>query len=190
MRKLGLCPKRRRRFRITTDSNHGFYVHPNLLGRDFEICEHYKVWVSDITYIWTDENCLFLASVLDLYSRKVVGWSMSDSLRSKIAVDALEMAINARKPAAGLIHHSDRGIQYPCGDYQKVIRRAEMHPSISRKGDCWETAVAESFFSTLKKELVYRTKFETRDQAGGKSLSLLKCFITGSGCIHIWVIWA
>jgi len=134
------------------------------------------VWVSDITYIWTDEGWLFLASVIDLYSRKVVGWSMSESLKSKVAVDALEMAIGARKPAAGLIHHSDRGVQYACGDYQKVIKRSEMRPSMSRKGDCWDNSVAESFFSTLKKELVYRTKFETRDQARREIFEFIEVF--------------
>lgn len=176
MRKLGLFPKRKRRFRITTNSRHGFDVHPNLLGREFKVKERDRVWVSDITYIWTDEGWLFLASVIDLYSRKVVGWSMSDSLRSKVAVDALEMAIAARKPAAGLIHHSDRGVQYACGDYQKVIMHAEMHPSMSRKGDCWDNSVAESFFSTLKKELIYQVRFKTREQARREIFEYIEVF--------------
>jgi putative transposase len=106
-------------------------------------------------YIWTDEGWLFLATVIDLFSRKVVGWSMIESLRSQIAIDAVEMAIAARNPASGLgSHHSDRGVQYACGEYQKIIRRTGMRPSMSRKGDCWDNSVAESFFSTLKKELV------------------------------------
>jgi len=176
MRKLGIFPKRRRRFRITTNSKHKFDVYPNLLKRDFTVYERDRAWVSDITYIWTDEGWLFLASVIDLYSRKVVGWSMSDSLKSKIATDALEMAIAARKPKPGLIHHSDRGIQYACGDYQKIIKRAEMRPSMSRKGDCWDNSVAESFFSTLKKELVWRTRFETREHARREIFEFIEVF--------------
>ncbi len=165
MRKLGLIARRRRRFRITTNSKHGFEVYENLLKRDFKVDGPDQVWVGDITYIWTDEGWLFLATVIDLFSRKVVGWSMSESLRSQIAIDALEMAIAARNPNPGLIHHSDRGVQYACGDYQKIIRRVGMRPSMSRKGDCWDNSVAESFFSTLKKELVWRTKFESREDA-------------------------
>jgi transposase InsO family protein len=134
------------------------------------------VWVSDITYIWTDEGWLFLATVIDLFSRKVVGWSMSESLKSQIAIDALEMAIAARGPAPGLIHHSDRGVQYACGDYQRVITRAGMRPSMSRKGDCWDNSVAESFFSTLKKELVWRMKFETREHARREIFEFVEVF--------------
>lgn len=165
MRKLGLFPKRRRRFHITTDSKHGFEIHPNLLKRNFKADGPDQVWVSDITYIWTSEGWLFLAAVIDLFSRKVVGWSMSKSLKAQVAVDALEMAISARNPAPGLIHHSDRGVQYACSDYQKVITKAGMRPSMSRKGDCWDNSVAESFFSTLKKEMIYHVKYETRDEA-------------------------
>jgi len=176
MSKLGLCPKRRRRFRITTDSKHGFEVYPNLLKRDFKVDGPDQVWVSDITYIWTAEGWLFLATVIDLFSRKVVGWSMSESLRATIATDALEMAIAARNPAPGLIHHSDRGVQYACGDYQKVIRRAGMRPSMSRKGDCWDNSVAESFFSTLKKEMIYHIKFETREEARRDIFEFIEVF--------------
>lgn len=176
MRKLGLWPKRRRRFRITTDSKHGFEVYENLLRRDFRVYGPDEVWVSDITYIWTDEGWLFLATVIDLFSRKVVGWSMSASLKRQIAIDALEMAIAARNPAPGLIHHSDRGVQYACGDYQKVIRRAGMRPSMSRKGDCWDNSVAESFFSTLKKEMIYHVRLETREQASREIFEFVEVF--------------
>ncbi|MEN6415831.1 MAG: IS3 family transposase [Armatimonadota bacterium] len=176
MRKLGLIPKRRRRFRITTDSKHGFETYPDLLGRNFTVEQPNQVWVSDITYIWTDEGWLFLASVINLYSRKVVGWSMSKTLKATIAVDALKMAIAARRPSPGLIHHSDRGVQYACGKYQDVIKQAKMLPSMSRKGDCWDNSVAESFFSTLKKELVYHTRFETRDQARREIFEFVECF--------------
>lgn len=176
MRRLGLIAKRRRRFRITTNSKHGFDVYPNLLKRDFKVHGPDQVWVTDITYIWTDEGWLFLATVIDLFSRKVIGWSMSESLRSQIAIDALEMSVAARNPAPGLIHHSDRGVQYACGDYQKIITRVGMRPSMSRKGDCWDNSVAESFFSTLKKELVWRTKFESRDQARREIFEFIEVF--------------
>lgn len=176
MRKLGLFPKRRRRFTITTDSNHNFESYSNLLKRDFTADGPDRVWVGDITYIWTDEGWLFLATVIDLFSRKVVGWSMSDSLRSQIAMDALEMAISSRKPGSGLIYHSDRGVQYACNDYQKIIREAGICPSMSRKGDCWDNAAAESFFSTLKKELIYRKKFKTRSQARRDIFEFIEVF--------------
>lgn len=176
MRKLGLCPKRRRRFRITTNSKHGFEVYENLLKRDFKVDGPDQVWVSDITYIWTTEGWLFLATVIDLFSRKIVGWSMSESLKAGVAINALEMAIAARNPAPGLIHHSDRGVQYACGDYQKVIKRTGMRPSMSRKGDCWDNSVAESFFSTLKKEMIYHVKFETREEARRDIFDFIEVF--------------
>lgn len=176
MRELGLCPKRRRHFRITTNSKHPFEVHPNLLERNFKVTGSNQVWVSDITYIWTGEGWLYLATVIDLFSRRVVGWSMSESLKAQIAIDALEMAIATRKPAPGLIHHSDRGVQYACGEYQKILSRVGMRPSMSRKGDCWDNSVAESFFSTLKKELVWRTKFETREHARREIFEFIEVF--------------
>lgn len=176
MRSLGLFPKRRRNFKITTNSKHMFDVYPNLLKRNFAVYRPDQAWVGDITYVWTDEGWLFLSVIIDLYSRKVVGWSMSESLKSKIAIDALEMAIAIRKPGPALIHHSDRGVQYACNDYQKIIRRTHMCPSMSRKGDCWDNAVAESFFSTLKKELIYRKKFKTRDEARRKIFDFVEVF--------------
>ena len=176
MRQLGLCPKRRRKFRLTTDSKHGFPVYANLLARDFTSHASDSAWVGDITYIWTDEGWLFLATLLDLYSRKVVGWSMSESLKSRVAIDALEMAINIRKPPAGLLHHSDRGVQYACGAYQEVITKAGMLPSMSRKGDCWDNSVAESFFSTLKKELIYQRSFATREEACREIFDFIEVF--------------
>ncbi|HPP74827.1 MAG TPA: IS3 family transposase, partial [Armatimonadota bacterium] len=176
MKRLELCPKRRRRFRVTTNSKHPFEVHPNLLARDFRVMGPNQVWVSDITYIWTGEGWLYLETVIDLFSRKVVGWSMSESLKATTALDALQMAIAARNPAPGLIHHSDQGVQYACGDYQKSINRVGMVPSMSRKGDCWDNSVAESFFSTLKKELVWRTKYETREQARRELFEFIEVF--------------
>jgi transposase InsO family protein len=176
MRELGIMPKRRRRFRITTDSKHKFKAYPNLLDRNFYVSAADKAWVSDITYIWTDEGWLFLTSVIDLYSRRVVGWSMSGSLKSRIALNALDMAVKARRPAAGLVHHSDRGVQYDCGDYQKALRADGIRCSMSRKGDCWDNSVAESFFSTLKKELIYRKTFATRKGARRDILDFIEVF--------------
>jgi putative transposase len=176
MRQLGLCPKRGRKFRITTDSRHGFPVHPNLLARDFTFHAPNSAWVSDITYIWTNEGWLFLASVIDLYSRKVVGWSMSESLKSQVAIDALQMAITMRKPPVGLLHHSDRGVQYACGAYQQILKQAGMLPSMSRKGDCWDNSVAESFFSTLKKELIYQRNFVTKEEARREIFDFIEIF--------------
>jgi putative transposase len=165
MKRLGIGPKRRRKFQSTTDSKHHFPVHPNLLSRNFDVSAPNCVWTSDITYVPTDEGWLYLAGVMDLFNKGIVGWSMSDSLRSKIAVDALDMAIGKRKPSAGLIHHSDRGVQYACGEYQKILETKGLLCSMSRKGDCWDNAPMESFFATLKKELIHRRRFRTRDEA-------------------------
>ena len=176
MKKLGIAPKRQRRFRITTDSNHGFHIYPNLLMRNFHVDAANKVWVSDLTYIWTDEGWLFLATVIDLYSRRVVGWSMSKSLESRIAQDALDMAVRSRHPKEGLIHHSDRGVQYACKAYQEMLKKHGMVCSMSKKGDPWDNSVAESFFCTLKKELVYRKKFATREQSRREIFNFIEVF--------------
>lgn len=176
MRRLGLHPRRTRRFKSTTDSKHHFPVHPNLLAREFAVSSANCVWASDITYVATDEGWLYLATVIDLFSRRVVGWSMSDSLKSKLATDALEMALGSRQPKPGLIHHSDRGVQYACESYQSLLSKHGMRCSMSRKGDCWDNAVMESFFSTLKKELIYRTRFETRDQARAAIFEFIEVF--------------
>jgi putative transposase len=165
MRRLGIGPKRRRKYQPTTDSKHHFPVHPNMLDRNFNVSSPNIVWVSDITYVPTDEGWLYLGAVMDLFSKGIVGWSMSDSLKSKIAVDALDMAIGKRNPQPGLIHHSDRGVQYACSEYQEVLCKNGFQCSMSRKGDCWDNAAMESFFSTLKKELIHRKKFSTRDEA-------------------------
>ncbi len=165
MRRLGLSPRRKRRFVATTDSRHKYPVHPNLLRRNFVAESANRVWASDITYVPTDEGWLYLATVVDLFSRRIVGWSMSESLGAKLAVDALEMAVRARNPKGRLIHHSDRGVQYACSEYQAALGATGIICSMSRKGDCWDNAMAESLFSTLKKELIYQTRFRTREQA-------------------------
>jgi transposase InsO family protein len=165
MRKCGIKARRRRKYRVTTDSKHSFPVAENLLNREFFSAGPNHVWVSDITYIWTLEGWLYLAAVIDLHSRMVVGWSMSERLDRSLALDALSMAAGRRNPEPGLIHHSDRGIQYASNDYQAALMECEMRCSMSRKGDCWDNAVAESFFSTLKTERVHLRLYRSRTEA-------------------------
>jgi putative transposase len=135
-----------------------------------------KVWVSDITYIWTREGWMYLAAILDLFSRRVVGWSMEPYIDRTLALDALGMALRTRRPEPGLLHHSDRGIQYASGDYQKLLDEHGIDCSMSRKGDCWDNAVAESFFSTLKAELVHRVDYITRSQARASVFEYIEAF--------------
>jgi transposase InsO family protein len=140
---------------VTTDSEHGLPVAKNLLARDFTARRPNEKWVSDITYIRTRQGWLYLAVILDLFSRKVVGWSMKSDIKTHLLLEALTMAIKERKPAAGLIHHSDRGVQYASYLFQEALQKARMVCRMSRKGNCWDNAIAESFFSTLKRELIY-----------------------------------
>ena len=154
MRDHGLTGKRKGKVRqVTTDSTHGHAIAENRLERNFEADKPNQKWVADITYLPTTEGWLYLAAVLDLHSRRVVGWSMSDSLESQVVLDALEMARISRKPSAGLVYHSDRGVQYAAAVHRAVIERIGAVSSMSRKGNCWDNAVAESFFGTLKCEL-------------------------------------
>jgi putative transposase len=162
---MGLSARRKRRFRRTTDSAHAFPVAPNLLGRDFEASAPDRVWLADLTYIRTRAGWLYLAVVLDLFSRRVVGWAMADHLGHELALAALDMAIARRRPAAGLVHHSDRGVQYAAHGYRRRLREHGMLCSMSRKGDCWDNAPMESFFATLKGELVEERDYLTRDEA-------------------------
>ena len=149
----------------TTDSRHDFPIAPNLLQRNFTAAAPNRIWLADITYVDTDQGWLYLATVLDLYSRKIVGWAMCDHLRADLPSAALAMAISAQRPRAGLIHHSDRGVQYASEDYRKVIQSAGFRPSMSRKGDCYDNAPMESFFHTLKTELVHHQHYATREEA-------------------------
>jgi putative transposase len=149
----------------TTDSHHDLPIAPNLLNRNFTATAPNRVWLADITYVETDQGWLYLATVLDLYSRKIVGWAMCDHLRTDLPVAALRMAISAQRPAAGLIHHSDRGVQYASEDYRKAIKSAGFLPSMSRRADCYDNAPMESFFHTLKTELVHHTHYVTRAEA-------------------------
>jgi len=161
----GRAPRRRRP--RTTDSAHDHPIAPNLLARQFDVNDVMlnQVWVSDITYVPTQEGWLYLAAVLDLGSRRCVGWAMRDTLEPELAVSALTMAITTRRPAPGLIHHSDRGSQYACADYRAVLEQHGMFTSMSRKGNCWDNAVAESFFATLELELIVKHRWATRDDA-------------------------
>jgi transposase InsO family protein len=143
----------RRRFRKTTDSKHNFPIAPNLLGRDFTAVNPNTSWVTDITFIWTLQGWLYLAVIIDLFSRRVVGWSTSRNVDRHLALAALDMAVRQRHPGRDLVHHSDRGSTYASGDYRKALEREGIECSMSRKGDCWDNAVAESFFSTLKREI-------------------------------------
>ena len=165
MRGMGLAVRRRRRFRHTTDSAHAFPVAPNLLARDFQAAAPNRVWLADITYIWTAEGWLYLAVVLDLFSRRVVGWAMDAHLGHELALAALDMAIARQRPAAGLLHHSDRGVQYAAHGYRKRLRQHGIVCSMSRKGDCWDNAPMESFFATLKGELVEQRDYLPRGDA-------------------------
>lgn len=156
MHEHGVTGQAKARRKRTTDSNHNLPVAENLLNRDFSATAPNQVWASDVTYIRTWEGWLYLAVVIDLYSRRVVGWAIADHMRTELVVKALTMAINLRSPAPGLTHHSDRGSQYASHEYQRTLKVHGMKCSMSRKGDCWDNAVVESFFGTLKSDLIYR----------------------------------
>ena len=160
MRKAGLRSKIRRKYRVTTNSKHNFPVAPNLLERNFTAQAPDKVWVSDITYLATSSGWLYLTVIIDLFSRMVIGWALSNSLGHEMVVTALKRAIIRRRPGKELVFHSDRGVQYACSDFRKQLNKHEFIQSMSRKGDCWDNAVAESFFGVLKTELVYHERYE------------------------------
>ena len=176
MRAAGLRARQPRRYRLTTDSRHGLAIKDNLLAQRFAVLEPNSTWVTDITYLWTLEGWLYLAVILDLFSRRVVGWSMSDSLKRELALDALKMALDDRQPLAGLVHHSDRGSQYASSEYQRLLAENGIIGSMSRAGNCWDNAVAESFFATLKLELVYQTQWRTRAEARSAVFDYIEVF--------------
>jgi len=165
MGQQGLCARKKRRFVQTTDSRHTRPVAPNILERDFSPGQPNCTWATDITYVWTRQGWLYLAVILDLFSRRVVGWAMSENIDRHLVLNALDMALKGRRPERGLLHHSDRGSQYASEDYQKALAARGIQCSMSRKGNCWDNAVVESFFSSLKLELVYNTDFATHAQA-------------------------
>ena len=161
MRENGLSGRAPRPFRRTTDSKHDLPIAPNLVARDFNQAAKNQVWVGDITYVRTWAGWLYLAVVIDLFSRRVVGWAIADHMRTELVLSALSMANAARQPGPGLIFHSDRGSQYASADYRAALKAQGAIPSMSRKGDCWDNAVAESFFGSLKQELLYRFTWAT-----------------------------
>ena len=165
MRENGLTARQKRRFTRTTDSHHAFPVAPNLLEQDFSAERPNQKWAADISYVWTNEGWLYLAMILDLFARRVVGWAVSDRLHQELALEALRRALAIRWPSAGLIHHADRGSQYCATAYQAELRKHGIRISMSGKGNCFDNAVVETFFKTLKSELVWRTVFQTRAEA-------------------------
>jgi putative transposase len=162
MQSLGIQARPRRRFRVTTAANPLHMPAENLLAREFSASKPDERWVTDITYVWTDEGWCYLAAILDLFSRRVVGWALDASLSTSLPLAALDMALQRRSPTPGLLHHSDRGCQYTSADYRAALADVGAVVSMSRKGNCWDNAVAESFFATLKTELVHRQRWATR----------------------------
>jgi transposase InsO family protein len=179
MREQGICALPRKRFRRTTDSDHDHVIAPNVLARDFVADRPDRRWVTDITYVWTWEGWIYLAVVLDLFSRRVVGWAADDHMRTQLVLDALSMARRRRQPDPGLLHHSDRGSQYASGDYQRELGRRGIVCSMSRRGDCWDNAVAESFFGTIKTELIDRRPWATRSTVTHAIAEYIEVFYNG-----------
>lgn len=155
---------RTRKYRATTDSNHRFKIAPNHLNRDFNADRPNQKWAGDISYIWTREGCLYLAVMIDLHSRRIIGWAVSNQLKKDLALQALNRAVALRNPPRGCIHHTDLGSQYCSHDYQKGLRQLGFKPSMSGKGNSYDNAVVETFFKTLKAELIWRHKWQTRQQ--------------------------
>jgi transposase InsO family protein len=165
MRRNGLEARRRRRFRITTRAAHGGTAAPNVLAQRFTVAAPNRAWVADLTYVPTREGWLYLAVMLDLFSRRVVGWATDATMTRQLVIDALQVALGQRAVTPGLVHHSDRGSQYASNDYQVLLQRHGVEASMSGRGNCYDNAVAESFFHTLKTELVHRMRFGTRRDA-------------------------
>lgn len=177
MRSLGIQARTHRRFRVsTTDSAHTHAPAPNVLDRGFRVAQLNRVWLTDITYIPTGQGWLYLAGVMDLCSRRIIGWSMAEHMRAELVLDALHMALAAREPAAGLVHHSDRGVQYACEAYRGVLASRGITVSMSRAGECYDNAPKESFWGTLKRELVHLERFDTRAQARAAVFDYIECF--------------
>jgi putative transposase len=177
MRQNRLCGRSRRRFRVvTTDSRHDQPVAPNRLAQAPPLTQPNRIWVADITYIATAQGWLYVAAILDLYSRRVVGWAMSDQIDTALTLAAWRQACQHRQPPAGLLFHSDRGVQYASGDYRQALCASKAVASMSRRACCYDNAAMESFWSTLKQELVYRTEFRTRDQARQEIFAYIETF--------------
>jgi putative transposase len=162
MKEANVWVRYKKKYKVTTNSEHNKPVYANELEQNFDVQQPDQAWVQDITYIWTSEGWLYLAIVIDLYSRKVVGWSMGTRMKAQLVCDALTMAMWQRKPKAGLIVHSDQGVQYACHQYRRILRLHGFVGSMSKKGCCWDNAVAESFFGSLKQERVHWRNYQTR----------------------------
>ena len=165
-----------RRFVRTTDSAHKLPVAENVLDRQFSVDEPNRVWVGDITYIGTWEGWLYLAVLIDVCSRRVVGWALADNMRTELPLQALHMAIGQRQPGEGVLHHTDQGSQYASGDYQQALVANHATCSMSRRGNCWDNAIAESFFATLKSDLIYRQAWPTRESARAAIVEYITSF--------------
>lgn len=165
MRDNGIFSKTKRKYKATTNSKHNYPVAENIINQEFNAEHPNQIWVADITYIPTDEGWLYLAAIEDLFHRKIVGWSMDSTMTRHLTLSALRQAVRRYKPAPGLIHHSDRGSQYASHEYRKALRNYQFVASMSRKGNCYDNACMESFFGTLKTELVYGNRFKTRAEA-------------------------
>jgi len=176
MRLANVRVRTKKRFVNTTDSKHTMPVAENLLDRKFDVSQPNRYWVSDITYIWTATGWLYLATVMDLYSRRIVGWSMDTSMTRQLVMDALLMAVWRRKPGKGLIHHSDRGSQYCSDDFQSLLKQHGIVCSMSRKGNCWDNAVMERFYHSLKSEQVYYADYQTPDEARKDIVDYIEMF--------------
>jgi len=164
MRDNGIKAVRTRKYKATTNSNHSYAIAPNVLDRNFKATQPNQKWAVDISYIWTREGWLYLAVVMDLHSRRIIGWAVSNRMKRDLAIKALQMAITLRRPPKGCIHHSDRGSQYCSKDYQKLLKKHNFEVSMSGKGNCHDNAVVETFFKTLKAELIWRNTWQTRKQ--------------------------
>jgi putative transposase len=177
MRESGIFVRPRRRFvPRTTDSDHAHRIAPNLLDRQFKAAAPNRKWACDLTYVWTDQGWLYLSVVMDLFSRRVIGWSMSRDMKASSVARALSMALQRRRPGRKLLHHSDRGVQYACHLYRRILQRHDIQCSMSRPGNCYDNAVVESFFGTFKSELVSRTHYRTPQEAESSIFEWIECW--------------
>jgi len=177
MRQEGICGRQKKRYRVlTTDSKHDQPIAPNRLAEMPAAKKPNQIWVADITYVATAQSWVYVAAILDLYSRKIVGWAVSQQIDTALVLRALSMALTHRQPPAGLVFHSDRGVQYASGDYRRELAAARLVASMSRKGNCYDNATMESFWSTLKLELIYRRQFEGAHQLSGALFDYIEIF--------------
>ena len=176
MKKAGISCKQRRRYKVTTDSNHAHAIAANHLNREFRVSAPNRVWLTDITYLWTAQGWLYIAAVMDLFSRRIVGWAIDTHMRTELVESALEMALCRRHPLSSLMHHSDRGVQYASHHYQMLLKQAGITVSMSRKGNCWDNAVIERFWGSLKSERMNHQIYQTREEAKADIIDYIEMF--------------